>query len=77
MPNRYDTSNAPEGQYQPGFYDTVLLNRLGITDKGEMEDVQFDELVRFQLSLFEELTVDSQISAQDLCQWHRDWLGEI
>lgn len=77
MTDRYDSSDTAEGQYQPGSNKTVLLNKLGITDQEEIEGIEFDELVRFQQLLFEELTVDSRISAQDICQWHRVWLGEI
>lgn len=77
MPDRYDTSSNIEGQYQPGSDNQVLRNKLGIIDPVEMEEVEFDELVRFERTLFDQLAVDSQISAQDLCDWHRDWLGSI
>ncbi len=32
MPDRYDTSGTPEGQFQPGSDNNVLLNKLGIKD---------------------------------------------
>ena len=75
MPDRYDTSGNPEGQYQPGSNNQVLLNKLGITDSQEMEDTEFDYLIQFQSALFDELSMDQQLSVNDLCDWHRRWLG--
>ena len=40
MPDRYDTTGNPEGEYQPGSNDKVLLNKLGITDLLEMEEIE-------------------------------------
>ena len=77
MPNRYDTSGNPEGQFQPGSDNKVLLNKLGITDPQTMEEVEFDHLVQFQSVLFDELSMDQQVTADDLRDWHRRWLGPI
>lgn len=77
MPDRYNTTGNPEGEFQPGSDDQVLINRLGITDVEEMEEAEFDALVEFQIVLFDELAMDAQITAQDLCDWHRRWLGDI
>lgn len=77
MPDRYDTSGNPEGQYQPGSDHQVLLNKLGITDPQEMENIEFDYLVHFQSALFDELAIDQKISTNDLCDWHRRWLGPV
>lgn len=77
MTDRYDTTGNPEGQYQPGSQDLVLLNKLGITDLQEMEDIEFDHLIQFQVGLFEELSIDQQITTDDICEWHQRWLGDI
>lgn len=77
MADRYDTTGNPEGQYEPGSRELVLLNKPGITDPQEIEDVEFDYLIQFQVALFGELSIDQQISTDDLCEWHRRWLGEI
>lgn len=77
MSNRYDTTGNSEAQYQPGSNELVLLNKLNITDSQEMEGVEFDHLVQFQVALFDELSIDQQITTNDLCEWHRLWLGEI
>jgi len=77
MTDRYDTSGNPEGQYQPGSGNQVLLNRLGISDPEEMEIAEFDALVHFQMELFNEFPIDKPITANDLCDWHHRWLGQI
>ena len=48
--DRYDTSGSHEGQCQSGSDDRVLLNKLGITDPAEMDDIELD--------LLEQLTED-------------------
>ena len=45
MPDRYDTSSRPEGQYQPGSDGKVLLNKFCITDPAEMDEIELDLLV--------------------------------
>lgn len=77
LSDRYDTSGNPEGRYQPGSGNQVLLNKLGISDPREMEDIEFDHLIQFQVALFNEFPVDRQIIENDLCEWHRSWLGPI
>ena len=71
---RYDTTGNPEGQYEPGSQELVLLNKLGITDLQEIENIEFDYLIQFQVALFDELLIDQQITSKDLCEWHRRWL---
>ena len=77
MPDRYDTSRTSEGQYQPGSDGSVLINKLGITDPDEMDGIEFDELVRFQQIVFDELAADTQITSREICRWHHDWLGNV
>jgi len=77
MPDRYDTSGTPEGQYQPGSDDQVLLNKLGITDADEMDDVELALLQDMQFKLLEDIEADQRISSADLCDWHREWLGKV
>lgn len=77
MTDRYDISGNPEGLYQPGSNDTVLLNKLGISDPDEMEGIEFDLLADLQAELADELQMDQQITSQDLCNWHKRWLGSV
>ncbi len=77
MSDRYDTKGNPEGEFQPCSNDQVLVNKLGISDVKEIEIAEFDVLVEFQTSLFDEIEMDSDIAAKDLCDWHSRWLGNI
>lgn len=77
MFNRYDTSDNPEGQYQPGSDETVLLNQLGITNVDDMENIEYDLLIETQESLFDLIEVDQILTSQDLCHWHQRWLGSV
>lgn len=42
--SRYDVSLTPEGQFQPNSNNQVLLNKLGIADLHEMENIELDLL---------------------------------
>ena len=77
MSDKYDTSKNPEGQFQPESNDEVLLNMLGITDSGEINEIELGLLDELTNVLLDEIEVDQRISAADLCEWHRRWLGNV
>ena len=77
MPDRYDTSNAPEAQYQPGSNDTVLLNKLDITNLNEMNETELSLLNELTSTLINEIEIDQKTSTTDLREWHRRWLGNV
>ena len=77
MSDRYDTSSNPEGQFQPGSGDKVLLNKLGVKDANEMDDIELVLLEELQTKLLDEVEADQCITVADLCGWHRDWLGSV
>ncbi len=77
MTDRYDTTGNPEGQFQPGSNDLVLLNKLGIADSAEMNDVELDLLTQLTSAVLNEVADDEIISSDDLCEWHRRWLGNV
>lgn len=77
MSDKYDTSRNPEGQFQPGSNGEALLNKLGITDPGEMSEIELGLLDDLTSALVDEIEVDQRISAADLCEWHRRWLGNV
>ena len=58
MSNRYDTTGNPEGQYQPGSNNQVLLNKLGITNPDEMDDVELELLKQLTTSVLAEIEDD-------------------
>ncbi|MEX2516871.1 MAG: Fic family protein [Gammaproteobacteria bacterium] len=77
MTDRYDISNSSESLWQPGSNEKVLLNRLAIVNTEDMENLEFDLLLRLQNQLLNEIEIDSRIQSDDLCQWHQRWLGEV
>jgi len=75
--DRYDTSNLPEDQHEPGSSGSVLRNLLGITSKEELERV---EEVRFE-RLMDEATArfdsDHRFTAGDILWLHKCWLDGV
>jgi cell filamentation protein len=77
MTDRYDASGNSEGQYQPGSSNQVLLNKLGIINPEEMDEIELGLLDELTSVLLDDIEVDQRISAADLCEWHRRWLGNV
>jgi cell filamentation protein len=77
MSDRYDTTGNPEGQYQPGSNDKVLLNKIDIIDSKQLDQIEVGLLDDLTVSLFDEIEVSQGITAADLCEWHQRWLGTI
>ncbi len=77
MTNRYDTLSSKEGQFQPDSNDQVLLNKMGITDSSDMDDVELDLLEQLTESILHEVSEDQTITIADLSEWHRRWLGNV
>lgn len=77
MTDRYDTSGSLEGQYEPGSSDSVLRNKLGITDPDEIADRELMLLRSLQAQLLETIGASQRITVTNLLQWHRDWLGSV
>ena len=49
---RYDISGSIEAQFEPGSNDTVLRNKLGIAESGEMDKVEAIALIKTTDTLF-------------------------
>ena len=77
MVNRYDAGETTEGRYQPGSDNQVLVNKLGITDPREMDDVELALLEQLTFAIIDEVTEAQQLTAVELCEWHRRWLGNV
>ncbi len=74
--SRYDVDTA-ETQYQPGSNDQVLLNKLNITDVGEINDVEAILLVKLYEKVFSCNDPALNLSFQTVIDWHRQWLGNV
>jgi len=77
MPDRYNTSDNIEAQYEPGSDETVLRNKLGISSTQEMDDVELRLLEQLYEKVLSEITADQAITTADIREWHRSWLGNI
>ena len=77
MTDRYDSSESAEGRYQPGSDGQVLLNKLGIIDVKEMNDLELDLLERLYDVVLSEVEIDQAITVTDVFEWHRKWLGNV
>ncbi len=74
---RYDVSGLPEAQFEPGSNDLVLRNRLGIKSLQEMDDTEARALERTMVGLVGKYNERHRFTADDICEIHRGWLGEI
>ncbi|MET0069005.1 MAG: hypothetical protein ABW096_03140 [Candidatus Thiodiazotropha sp.] len=74
---RYNVSDSIEVQFEPGSDDTVLRNKLGITDPDEMDRVEAQALISATDALIHEYDADHQFRAADICHIHQTWLGNI
>ena len=75
--DRYDVSDLPEAQFEPGSDGQVLKNRLGITSKQDMDAAEARALERAMDILVRTYGETHRFTATDLCDSHRIWLGGI
>jgi len=75
--DRYDVSDLPEAQYESGSDGQVLKNRLGIASKQDMDALEASALERTVDALVRTCDATHRVTAVDLCDWHRLWLGDI
>ena len=66
-----------EDRFQPGSHGRVLLNKLGITSKRAMDEVETREHLRAVNTFLELFDREHRFTAADLCNMHRIWLGEV
>ncbi len=75
--SRYDSSNLPEGQYEPGSKGLVLKNLVGIKQKRKMDALEGSAQARAMERLFGSFDVDHRFSAADIREIHKTWLGQL
>ncbi len=75
--DRYDVSEFPEGQFQPGSRGNVLRNKLGITSKTEMDRVEALALEKAIDGFLHNFDKQHRFTSADICAMHRTWLAEI
>lgn len=77
MTNRYETSYLVEGQFQEGSNESVLKNELDVIDSNEMDEIELSLLVQLTDAVIDDITRDKTLTANDLSEWHRRWLGNV
>lgn len=75
MSDRYTT--GLEGEFQPGSNETVLANKIGITNAERMNAVELDLLEQLYHAIFLDDFPDRRLALADLKTWHRRWLSNI
>lgn len=75
--SRYGLPSNAEVEYQPGSRDQVLLNKLAVTSKLEMDRLEYEALIRAQESWLSVVTEQTRFTAEHLRQMHRDWIGDL
>lgn len=69
--------NSDEERYQPGSGDSVLANKLAITDEHEMEALESGLLLMLYEKVFIASPPLTELSFTRICEWHRQWLGNV
>ena len=74
--SKYDIGGS-QGCYQSGSNDTVLENKLEITEASDMDEAELVLLEKlYEAVLFENLP-QSEITVDEIKTWHRRWLGNV
>lgn len=71
------TLNSVEERYQPGSNEAVLLNKLGIVDSQEMEELESGLLLILYEKLFITNHIPDVMTFGHILDWHRQWLGNV
>jgi len=74
--SRYRVDRA-EAECEPGSDGLVLRNLLGITDPGEMANVEQVLLRELYNEVLSDSTCQGRLTTAMLVSWHRRWLGNV
>jgi cell filamentation protein len=77
MTTRYDIDHLVEAQFEPGSHGRVLKNLLGIRGKRQMDALEALRLESATDWAIRHVAADRRFTAADICQWHKQWLGEV
>ncbi|MFA7173946.1 MAG: Fic family protein [Kiritimatiellia bacterium] len=75
--SRYTSATGAEAEFEPGSNKQVLRNRLGIVNKREIDQLEFEHLVCVQKKYYEEIEDSTCFNADLICKMQKDWLGDI
>jgi cell filamentation protein len=63
--------------FEPGSNNEVVKNYLGIKSKEIMDEIEQSELKRTEIELLNIYDKDHQFTAEDICNIHDLWLGDV
>lgn len=69
--------DTEEAQFQPGSNDRVLINKLGVIDPSEMDDIESELLLKLYEKTFLDSSIAESLSFESVVGWHRQWLGNV
>lgn len=72
---RYNTSGSIEDSYEPGSRGRVLQNKIGVTSRRKMDEIEAREQFRALNEFLEMYTREHRFTAADICTMHEVWLG--
>ena len=75
--DRYDVSDLPEAQFEPGSNGLVLRNRLGIKSPQAMDEAETRALESAVVEFVRRYDENHCFVAADICEIHSRWLGGI
>ena len=55
----------------------MLINKLGIVKSNEMDHVELDLFEQLNSFVLGDIAENQTITSEDLCEWHRRWLGNV
>ena len=74
---RYKTSGLVEDSFEPGSRGRVLQNKLGITGKRAMDEIEAREHLRALNECLVMYERGHRFTANDICQMHQSWLATV
>jgi cell filamentation protein len=79
MPDKnYSRYSVPSDEdFEPDSNNEVIKNYLGIKSKEIMDEIEQSELNRTELELVNLYGQDHQFKAEDICNIHELWLGDV
>lgn len=74
---RYSTEDTQAAAFEPGSRGRVLANTRGIVRVRDMQQAESEALLALLYALIDEVSERHRFTCQDLCNYHRRWLGDI
>jgi cell filamentation protein len=73
----YEPATGSEAAWEPGSRGRVLQNLLGIRRKREMDQAEYEALLRVQEHYLTQFHSGTRVTASLIRRMHRDWLGQV